>query len=746
MKIIDLMKSDIALFNKQYKTKKEALQSFTKLLKEKKYVSSSTKALELALKREDEFSTGIGNAIAIPHIRDDVVLKSCVLFAKIKPSLDWQSVDNQKVEFVFFIAMDTQSGANSHMDVIASLSKLFMNEQFISEIKLVKNYKNLIEVIEKFSHEQDEEKQHKQENTNLANDSSSYDVVAITACPTGIAHTFMAAKKLEDTAKEMNIKIKVETQGTEGSRNTLTQEDINNAKGVILACDKVIDLTRFAGKENVLEISTSAVIKDAKKQINNILENKGHQMAGSKKDTKASGSFDGGEDLISFQKFGKRLYKSLMTGVSYMLPFVVFGGILIALAFLIDIGHAGDPNSVSNLGSIEPAAKWFKSLGDVAFGMIVPILSAYIAFALVGKFGLLPGFVTGLISSGKFLFALNPSTGQIDWLGAVGSDNATSGFFGAIIGGFLSAALIIVFVKYIFGKLPQSLNGIKNILFIPLFGTLAISALFWIVNIPLIYLNYGFTQLLTIINDAGLTILLGLILGLMMASDLGGPINKAAYVFGITSLENISLNDGTGTAIMAAVMAAGMVPPLGIALSASINRKLWSKEERTAAYSNYIMGLSFISEGAIPFTAEKPKILVPANLVGGALTGLLSAAFGITLNAPHGGVFVFALVRSNLDKTWDAGTSIGAGVGLYIVAILAGSIASMLMIWLLSSIYARKKDGNSTNKEQNEFVKKITHIKEKWFTKKQTSNLIINRALYKKNNITVLNHSRWYTL
>ncbi|MDE5841719.1 MAG: fructose-specific PTS transporter subunit EIIC, partial [Malacoplasma sp.] len=688
-------KKDLVIANKKFKSKIEALTFFAKLLERKKYAKNYSKVLDKVLEREDQFSTGIGNKIAIPHIRDDVMNQSVILFASVEP-LEWNSIDSIKVEKIFFIAMSNKEGTNSHMDVIANLSRLFMNQEFVKDLNLVKDYQSLINLLDKYSESKKE----------VSNSSfkSSYDIVAITACPTGIAHTFMAAQMLEDTAKEMGIKIKVETQGTEGAKNVLTQNEIDNAKGAIIAVDKVVDLSRFAGKENVLEMGTKAVIKDARKEIQKILDNKGKKMPGTKLTTKNDDM--NSEDLMSFKSFGKRMYKGIMNGVSYMLPFVIFGGILIALSFLIDIGNANTAGG--NLGSVSPVAKWFNLLGNLSFGLMVPILSAYIAYGLVGKFGLLPGFICGLISAGQFVFQLDPATGTIDWLG---TPKSSSGFFGGIAGAFLTSALIIVFVKYVFGNLPKSLNGIKNILFIPLFGTLIIAALFWIVNIPLIYVNYGFYKFLDIMgSNQYLAPLLGLVIGLMMAVDLGGPINKAAYLFSIATIES-----GTGTIAMAASMAGGMVPPLGIALSTSFFRKLWTQEERQTGVTLYIMGLSFVSEGAIPFTAKNPKVLLPANIIGGAITGLLVGALQITLQAPHGGIFVFALVKSSLFDTIDL--QIGLGITLYIVTILAGAIASMLIIYFLSKWQKRKtKDSNNVenNNDKNKFsfknIKKLSNI------------------------------------
>ncbi|UUD37052.1 PTS system protein [Mycoplasmopsis californica] len=676
MNIKEFFRKDLVIVNKSFKNKDACLKYLAKHLVSKNYAKNEETVLDLALKREKEFSTGIGNAIAIPHIRDDVMNESVVTFVK-TDALDWKSNDNEKVKFVFFITMSKKDGESSHLEAIQQLSTLFMNENFVKELELVDSYDSLIKLLEK---NQKNTLVHSTEKTNT----NGYDIVAVTACPTGIAHTYMAAERLTKAAKEMGLSIKVETQGTEGSKNVLTQYEISNAKGVILAVDKVVDLSRFAGLENVLELGTGTAIKKPEEQIKKILNKEGKKLPGQK----ASGSNETTEDLISFDGFGKRIYKGIMNGVSFMLPFVVFGGIMIALAFLIDIKNAG----TANYGSVNEVARWFKNLGGLAFGIMVPILSAYIAYGLVGRFGLLPGFICGFISIGSFLMKLDPSTGQISWFDPAGG--LGSGFFGGIIGAILSAVLIIVFVKYVFGWVPASLKGLKNILFIPLFATFAIALVFWVINIPLIYLNYGFNKLLGAIESKNYLVpLLGLVLGLMMTSDLGGPINKAAYLFSIATISS-----GNGTVAMAATMAAGMVPPLGIALATSIFRKHFSQEEIQSGYVNYVMGLSFISEGAIPFTVAKPRVMVPANLVGGAITGLLVGLFQITLAAPHGGVFVFALVKTSLFSS--SGGQIGGGIALYIAAIIAGAIAQMFTIWGLLLLY-KKLDAAKAKKTTN---------------------------------------------
>ncbi|WP_027334489.1 PTS fructose transporter subunit IIABC [Mycoplasma elephantis] len=656
MNVKEFFRKDLIVTNDNFINKNNCLEKLSKLLYDKKYAKSDKNVLDLAIKREKEFSTSIGNAIAIPHIRDDVMNESVITFAKVQ-NLDWEGSDNEKVKYIFFITMSKKDGESSHLEAIQQLSKLFMNKDFVNELNFVTNYNSLIKLFDKYEIDSSNNKTKTQNN--------GYDIVAITACPTGIAHTYMAAEQLIKTAQEMGLRIKVETQGTEGAKNILTQEEINNSKGIIIAADKVIDLSRFAGLDNVLEIGTQSAIKKPETQINKILNKEGKKIPGQK----IKGNIETTDDLISFNGFGKRIYKGIMNGVSFMLPFVVFGGIMIALAFLIDIKNAGS----GDYGSVNNVARWCKNLGGLAFGIMVPILSAYIAYGLVGRFGLLPGFICGFISKGDFLMHLNPQTGEISWFESAGG--LGSGFFGGIIGALLTAALIIVFVKYVFGWVPTSLRGLKNILFIPLFGTFTIALIFWVVNIPLIYLNYGFNKLLGAIESKDYLVpLLGMVLGLMMASDLGGPINKAAYLFSIATISS-----GNGSIAMAATMAAGMVPPLGIALATTIFRKRFSQEEVQSGYVNYIMGLSFISEGAIPFTVARPKIMVPSNLIGGAITGLLVGLFHITLAAPHGGVFVFALVRSTLFSGNVA--SITAGIALYIGSILVGAIVQTLVIW-----------------------------------------------------------------
>ncbi|MGL4616656.1 MAG: fructose-specific PTS transporter subunit EIIC [Mycoplasmoidaceae bacterium] len=672
----NFFKKDLVIVNNKLKTKNECLEFFAKILNDKGYGKNSKIILQNALEREEQFSTGIGEYIAIPHIRDDVMKEPVILFAKVN-DVDWGSVDNKKVKYIFFICMNKKDGENSHMNIIANLSKLFLNEKFIQDLSNVKDYKSLISTMEKYQEPEEEKKK-------VKTFEGSYDVVAVTACPTGVAHTFLSAEVLIKTAKEMNLKIKVETQGTEGSKNTLTQDEIDNAKGVILALDRAIDRDRFIGIKNVVDVSTRAVIKDPKKEINKVLNNEGKEIKGVR-NTSNKFTFNETNNLVSFDNWWKRTYQGIMSGVSHMLPFVIFGGIMIAIAFMIDSFGANSTNA-GDLGSILPTSRWFKGIGDLAFGLIVPILSAYMAFALVGKGGLLPGFICGMISNGAF------TNNGVPWLmpsiedlgGQVHPDQlkAGSGFFGAIGGAIVTGLMFVLITKYILDYLPTKLNAIKNILIMPLFGTLIIVVIFFFLNIPLQFVNLGFGMFLDLFADMPeLYPLLGLIMGIMMCSDLGGPINKAAYVFGTITLTGSSAST-SGSIPMAIAMGSGMIPPLGIALSCTFNKNLWTEKQRKEGVLNYIMGLSFISEGAIPFTAEQPRKLIISNLIGGAVAGIAIGSLQIGLLAPHGGIFVAPLLRCQLFDTPEL--ELGLGITLFLVAILLGSIASMVSIYVLS--------------------------------------------------------------
>lgn len=673
MKLFSFLKEDICLFNKTYNSKQEALKSFTELLVKQGYIKNANKALKAALEREAQFPTSIGYGVGMPHILNDTVLKPCILFAKVK-KLDWS--DTEKVEYIFFICLNKKAGDDHHMQIIQQLSSLLLNDNFINALAKIKTYDKLVKTIETNLPKDDNEAK----NIEIEQDTNGYDIVAVTACPTGVAHTFLSAEMLEKTAKEKGLKIKVETQGTEGSRNTLTVDDIKNAKGVILALDRSIEMSRFGGHKNVLEISTRAVIKNATKQIEASLNGEGKEL---KPTTNNSSQYASMEDtnLMTFKNFGKRSYRGVMNGVGHMLPFVIFGGIMIALAFMIDMFTGVPDASISKLGEYHEASRWFKGIGSLAFNLMVPILAAYMAFGLIGKGGLLPGFLCGMIATGVF------TNNGIPWLMEglpqdlllkVGSG---SGFFGSIGGALVTSCLYILITKYILDKMPKSLSAIKNILFMPLFGTFVIVGLFFLINIPLQFVNLGFGMFLDLFaQKPELYPLLGVIMGMMMCFDLGGPVNKAAYIFGTITIASAGVN---GSVPMAIAMASGMVPPIAIALSTTFNKSLWTEKQVKEGYVNYIMGLSFISEGAIPYTAEQPKKMIISNLVGGAITGIIIGSLQVSSLAPHGGIFVAPLLRTGLFAD-NLGMSIGLGITFFIGGILVGALAEAAVIWTLT--------------------------------------------------------------
>lgn len=706
-------KMDTIFLDKEFSSKDEALKFLSTELELKGYGKDKYAIFNQFKIREQQDSTGVGEGIAIPHLRDDSIDESTLMFARVKP-LDWDSIDNKKVTYIFAIAMSKQDGETSHLDVIAKLSKLLINSNFIESLSLIRNKEEFVKTIDFFERKEEKNALEEQKAKEaLVNEIEFYDVVAITSCPTGIAHTYLAEERLIQAAKDMGIKIKVETQGAEGPKNVLTQSEIDNAKGVILAIDREVEKQRFENSTNVLEISTKKAISKSKENIEKILENKGTKISIGVKETKDANV----ESSMSFDGFGKKMFRSMMTGISYMLPFIIFGGIVIALAFLIDMiagGIAGlDMNSSSFLksfGSNSAIANWFMSIGGNAMSLAVPILAAYITFSLVGRQGLLPGFVVGLIASGKLAGSYNFLEKSLNNnpVGIEGSDflGTGSGFVGAILGAFFAAAMLIVFSKYIFGKLPKSLQGTKNILFIPLFATLTIAGVFWVVNIIFIYFNFTLTLFLSLMqNKIYLAWLLGMVLGIMMAIDLGGPINKAAYIFGTLTISN-----GHSSVAMAAVMAAGMVPPLGISISMIMHKKLWSKEDIEAGkWTNILFGVSFISEGAIPYTSKDAKNLIPANIAGGAVAGIISGLLGVNIIAPHGGIFVMFLAKTSFHGAFtNLGAQIGLGIIFWLLAIIGGAFASAFTYYFMKKYNSREKNNSEkTRKFRNPFSKKI---------------------------------------
>ena len=619
--------------------------------------------------REEEGTTGIGEGIAIPHCKSKAVSKPGLAAMVVPDGVEYEALDGAPVNLLFLIAApDTKE--NVHLDVLSKLSVLLMNEDFTNGLKNAKSVEEFMTVIDRFENEKDEESVEK---------NNGYDVVAVTACPTGIAHTYMAAEALEKKAAELGIRIKVETRGSGGAKNVLTQSDIDNAKGVIVACDTKVPMDRFDGKK-VIECKVADGISKADKLINRIMEGDAsvYKAAGvaKKEDTKAA---SGG--------IGHQIYTHLMNGVSHMLPFVIGGGILIALAFLVDTIMGYGTSGGGNFGTCTPLSAFLKYVGGLAMGLMVPVLAGYIAESIADRPGLAVGFAGGLLASGGnaalsgYIFADAKLTGIQGFIAKFAFQSPTggatvSGFLGGILAGFL-AGYIILLLKKLFANLPTSLDGIKPTLIYPLLGILIIGILMCFIFNPLIGLiNTGLSDMLKGIADANMLPPLGLILGAMMAIDMGGPINKAAYVFGTGMLGTAqTLLDG-GASIsdpqvqacyvaMAAIMAGGMVPPVGIALACKLFPKKFTKDEKNSWVSNLIMGASFITEGAIPFAAADPAHVIPCTLVGAGVAGCLTAVFKCTLMAPHGGVFVFATVGNAIP---------------YIIAWAAGSVVTCLML------------------------------------------------------------------
>lgn len=517
------------------------------------------------------------------------------------------------------------------------------------------------------------------------------EVIAITACPTGIAHTYMAKEKILEAAKELKMTCKVETQGRSGNEDVLTAEEIANAKVIIFAADKALmGLERFNGKQ-VLEVGTKDAIMDSKKLITSYLDGKG-------KLTEIKQAGGSGEQIEFSLKNFKYVTRNLLAGVSRMLPFVVAGGIILGIGFLIDSGNSG-----GDFGVTRGAAAWFSGLGKVIFSMMIPILGAYICYAIVGPQGLLPGMVAGLIANAPEMLYSKGGTGWSNTWGRIfpNVENFNSGFFGAIIGAYLVAFVVYGLTKGM-KKMPKSLQGVRDIVFIPVLSALAAGVIMFLINIPLGYLNWGLGLGLTEMAKHNLSALVGLIVGTMMAVDMGGPINKAAYVFGTATLDTTNsafdeIRSSTGgTIFMASAMIAGMVPPLAIALSTRIFKKYWSKKDVEGGNTNWFLAACFITEGAIPYAAEDPKRIIPSCVAGSAVTGAILTGFGVTLSAPHGGVFVFPLLGiqdngSNWFQMSNSAGSIGVGIAIAIVALFVGALisAAILGFWRMKNI----KDG-----------------------------------------------------
>ena len=643
MKITDLLIKDAMIMDLKATTKQAAIDEMVEKLYQVGRISDVKTFKDGILAREAQTSTGLGDGIAMPHAKNAAVKEATVLFAKSQAGVDYEALDGQPTYLFFMIA--APDGANdTHLQALAALSRKLVDADFVASLKQAST---LDEVRALFAEESEEKHEAK------ASEDRPF-IVAVTACPTGIAHTYMAEDKLKQTAEKMGVDIKVETNGASGVANRLTADEIARAKGVIIAADKSVEMPRFAGKR-VLSRPVADGIKKSEELIQIILDEKAEVYQ-----SNGEGAVETASD--SKQGLGAAFYKHLMAGVSQMLPFVIGGGIMIAIAFLLDNIMGVPKDQLSNLGTYHEIPSLFKNIGGVAFGFMLPILAGYIAFSIAEKPGLVAGFVAGSIASSGLAWGKVPfAAGGEKTLALAG---VPSGFLGALVGGFLAGGVILVLRKLLAG-LPRSLDGIKSILLYPLFGVCITGFLMLFVNIPMAAINTGLNNFLEGLSG-GSAVLMGLVLGGMMAIDMGGPFNKAAYVFGTGTLA-ASVATG-GSVIMAAVMAGGMVPPIAVFIATLLFKDKFTKQEQEAGLSNIVMGLSFITEGAIPFAAADPIRAIPSFMAGSAVAGALVGLTGIKLMAPHGGIFVILLVSKPL---------------LYLAFILIGAIVSGLLFGAL---------------------------------------------------------------
>ncbi|WP_213818612.1 PTS fructose transporter subunit IIABC [Garciella nitratireducens] len=641
MKITDLLDKSCIELNAKVSGKKEAIEKLIALMEKSGKIKDVEAYKKLVFAREKQGTTGVGKGVAIPHGKGDCVITPGLSAMVVKDGVDFEALDGAPVELIFLIAApDTKE--NVHLSLLSKLATLLMDEAFVEQLKNATSEEEFLNIIEEA-----EKKKEQKESTTVSEQQvnkklqSDKKILAVTACPTGIAHTYMAAESLEKEAKKLGVSIKVETRGSGGAKNVLTEEEIEKADAIIVAADTKVPMDRFHGKK-VMEVQVSDGIHKAEQLIKKAIS--GDIPIYQAKE----GEYD--QSVKNTQKSGKghQIYKHLMNGISHMLPFVVGGGILIAVAFLIDslTGDISSTDEIANLGSISRAASFFKGLGDLAFGFMLPILSGYIAMSIGDRPGLAVGFVGGALAK-----------------------NGSSGFLGALVIGFI-AGYIILLLKKVFSKLPNSLEGIKPVLLYPVLGILLVGVIMtFIIEPPVGALNTSLNNALKGM-DTSSKVILGMLLGGMMAVDLGGPVNKAAYVFGTASIAAGNYE------IMAAVMMGGMIPPCAIALATILFKNKFTESEKKAGPTNFIMGLAFISEGAIPFAAADPIRVLPSLIVGSAVGGALSMIFNCTLMAPHGGIFVFPVVGNPL---------------LYLLSLIIGSIISALLLGLLKKPVSMNK-------------------------------------------------------
>lgn len=645
MKIQDLLKKEVMILDLKATSKEAVIDEMITNLVDKGVVTDFDTFKAGIMNREAQMTTGLGEGVAMPHSKNAAVKEATVLFAKSNTGVNYEALDGAPVDLFFMIA--APDGANdTHLAALADLSKYLLKDGFAAKLREVKSADD---VIATFDAAEDE---NKATEAPVAPKASEDFIVAVTACTTGIAHTYMAEEALKKTAAEMGVAIKVETNGASGIGNKLTADDIAKAKGVIIAADKAVDMPRFNGKP-LVNRPVADGIKKTEELINLVLDGKAETYVAKEGEANVQT-----EEKLSA---GQAFYKHLMSGVSQMLPFVIGGGIMIALAFLFDNILGVPKDSLGNLGSYHQLSSTFMQIGQAAFGFMIPVFAGYVAYSIAEKPGLVSGFVAGSIASsglayGKIAYA----AGGEATLGLAG---VPSGFLGALVGGFLAGYVVLALKKYV--KVPRSLEGAKSILILPLFGVIITGLLMLAVNIPMSAINTALNNFLNGLSGSS-AVLLGLLVGGMMAVDMGGPINKAAYVFGTGTLA-ASVTSG-GSIVMAAVMAGGMVPPLAVFIATLLYKNKFTQEERDSGLTNIIMGLSFITEGAIPFAAADPARAIPSFIAGSAVAGALVGLSGIKLMAPHGGIFVIALTSNPF---------------LYIVYVLIGAVISGVLFGAL---------------------------------------------------------------
>lgn len=637
MKIIDLLKTEAIELNSIVKGKDEAIDKLVALHDRAGNLTDATEFKRAIIAREEQGTTAIGEGIAVPHAKSDSVRFPSLSAITVPSGVDYDAPDGKGTRLLFMIA--APPNGDLHLEILSRLMVMLMDWSFCEQLINAKTPNEFISIIDK--KEAEKYPEDIEENTSA----TGYRILAVTACPTGIAHTYMAAEALEQAGQRMGYPLKAETNGSGGAKNILTKAEIAECDGIIIAADKNVDMARFDGKP-VVKASVSNGINKPEELISRIIDGRAPVFYAENKNNNELDSDD--------ESFGRMVYKHLMNGVSHMLPFVVGGGVLIALGFLIDTiaGNADVGGTFGFTNNIAAAVFW---IGKAAFALMLPILSAYIAQSIADRPGLLPGMVGGVFASSGYTFS-----SLIENKDLAGDSSAVSGFLGALLAGFV-AGIIVNMLKKAFSWLPKSMDGIKPVFIYPLLGTLIMGLFMCLINPAIGVVNSGLSSFLTSLGNSS-RLVLCIVLASMMAIDMGGPFNKAAYVFGTAAIA-----DGN-TWIMAAVMIGGMIPPISIAISTMINKKKWTSQEREGGAVNYLMGLCFITEGAIPYAAADPLRVIPACMVGSAVGGAITSLFRVSCPAPHGGIFTFIVCDNPIG---------------YVIALIAGSVAGALVLGLL---------------------------------------------------------------